>query len=71
MKEDGIIYGIEPLLPSGANSTMFTKCCGCAICADEKYCPGCGSTVIGYNSESDNDRRRLRWNNATSHWNRK
>ena len=71
MKDDGIIYGIERLEPYGTNSTMFTQCCGCAICDDQMYCPGCGSKVIGWNSESNNDRRRLRWSYATGHWSSK
>lgn len=30
---------------SGTNSTMFTTCCGVAICDDERHCPSCGEEV--------------------------
>ena len=30
---------------SRANSTLFTTCCGCAICADEALCPLCKKEI--------------------------
>ena len=27
------------------NSTLFTTCCGCAICDDQSKCPCCGEEV--------------------------
>jgi hypothetical protein len=60
--------GIVPLTPSGTNSTLFTECCGCAICDDEANCPECGRKVIGYDAESKSERHRIRWEDATSRW---
>jgi hypothetical protein len=31
--------GIEPIYPSGTNSTMFTECCQVAICDDQPELP--------------------------------
>jgi len=60
----GFVAEIMPIYPSGTNSTMFTECCECAICADEPYCPSCKRKVIGWDAESDHERRKIRWNNA-------
>jgi hypothetical protein len=59
---------IIPLLPWGTNSTMFTDCCGCAICANERYCPSCGREVIGCNAETNHERQNIRWAHATAGW---
>lgn len=66
----GVLIEIVPLYPSGTNSTMFTQCCKAAICNDEKCCPRCKREVIGHDAESDNERGRIRWRNATSSWSR-
>jgi len=60
--------GIVRLSPSGTNSTMFTECCGSAICDHQKCCPHCGEEVIGADAESDHQRGRIRWRAATAHW---
>ncbi len=67
---DESVYGVNRLYPNGTNSTMFTSCCGVAICEDEGCCPKCGSLIIGHNAESREDRRKIRWDYATSHWGR-
>lgn len=59
---------IMSLYPQGTNSTMFTFCCESAICSDELKCPACGKYVIGWDAETDHERGRIRWKNATSHW---
>jgi len=41
---------------SRTNSTLFTNCCGVAICDDESKCPHCGREVPGTS--------RARWNMA-------
>lgn len=46
------------------NSTMFTNCCGVAICDDERCCPVCGRLVIGYDAVSNGGRRMIRWRYA-------
>ncbi len=28
------------------NSTLFTTCCGCAICANEALCPSCKKEIM-------------------------
>jgi len=66
----GVIVGIVPLMPQGTNSTMFTQCCQVAICDDEGCCPRCGREVIGFDKSPD-ERRRIRWDNATAHWKRR
>ena len=66
----GITANIIPLGPNGTNSTMFTECCECAICEDEPNCPGCGRKVVGHDTKSNHERRKIRWRNATSHWTR-
>ena len=63
--------GIELISPSGTNSTMFTDCCGTAICDDQKVCPKCGENVIGHDAESDHERGSIRWRYATSLWKRR
>lgn len=30
---------------NGTNSTLFTTCCGVAICNDQEHCPSCGEEV--------------------------
>ena len=39
------------------NSTMFTTCCGVAVCDDQANCPDCGEEVIPRSS-------RGRWDEA-------
>ena len=63
--------GIKPLLPQGTNSTMFTECCGCAICDDEKDCPSCGREVVGDDAETTHKRHMIRWEAATASWRRR
>lgn len=46
------------------NSTMFTSCCNCAICDNERCCPKCGSLVYGHSANSESERRIIRWNYA-------
>ena len=67
----GVIIPIKSLQPQGTNSTMFTDCCGSAICDDECGCRSCGREVVGDNAESNHERGRIRWRSATSHWVRK
>lgn len=64
------IVNILPISPQGTNSTFFTECCIVAICDDELFCPKCGKKVIGYNADTNHDRNRIRWRNATRNWNR-
>jgi len=64
------IAGIVPVLPQGTNSTMFTECCECAICDNEPNCPICKRKVIGWDETQDR-RRKSRWQYATRTWNRK
>lgn len=64
------MIGIRPLQPQGNNSTMFTKCCGCAICDDERLCPQCKQEVIGADVNNSFVRGRIRWHDATKHWKR-
>ena len=61
---------IVPLMPQGTNSTMFTQCCDAAICDDERVCPVCRREVVGANAETDHERGRIRWKNATRLWKR-
>lgn len=58
-KEMAYVYLSNPY-----NSTMFTTCCGVAICADERCCPACGRPVIGYDAVSHGERRMIRWRYA-------
>jgi len=39
------------------NSTMFTTCCGLAVCDDQSCCPGCDLEVY-------EETREQRWNKA-------
>jgi len=32
-------------LDSPTNSTLFTTCCGAAICDDQERCPSCGGEI--------------------------
>ncbi len=68
---EGYDVGIIPLTPQGTNSTLFTECCDTAICDDQRKCPICGRLVIGHDAETDHERGKIRWRNATRHWNRK
>jgi len=68
---DDYIANVNRLSPSGTNSTMFTECCGCAICADEAYCSQCGRKVIGWDAASNGERHWIRWTYATALWRRK
>lgn len=61
---------IVPLMPQGTNSTMFTQCCGRAICDYEKNCPACGREVVGANAKTDHERGLIHWKNATRYWRR-
>ena len=67
---EGYPSDIVALTPQGTNSTMFTACCETAICDYEPNCPKCGRPVVGHDAETNNQRRRIRWDNATRHWNR-
>ena len=40
---------------SRTNSTLFTECCGTAICDDQWKCPGCGKEI----SESPRQRNEI------------
>lgn len=66
----GITAGIMSLGPNGTNSTMFTECCETAICNDQRNCPACDREVIGHDAETDHERGRIRWQDATGHWTR-
>ena len=68
---EGYPSDIDPLYPSGTNSTMFTGCCGTAICDDQPNCPSCGRPVVGHDAETVHDRGRIRWRNATRFWKRR
>jgi len=68
---EGFIAKIVPLTPSGTNSTLFTECCGAAICDDQAKCPRCNRNVVGYDADTNHERGKLRWRNATRHWSRK
>ncbi len=61
---------IVPLTPSGTNSTMFTACCGVAICSDQAVCPLCRRKVVGADAKTPYERERIRWANATRFWKR-
>lgn len=67
---EGYPSDIVALSPQGTNSTMFTACCGTAICADEPNCPTCGRQVIGANASSRHETSKIRWQNATRYWKR-
>ena len=61
---------IMSIPPRGTNSTMFTNCCETAICDDERHCPRCGRNVIGHDADTNYQRGRIRWANATRMWSR-
>ena len=65
---EGYQSDIILLSPLGHNSTMFTGCCGVAICDDQKCCPVCGRDVVGADAETDHERRLIRRKNATRSW---
>jgi len=67
---DDAIVDIKPIFPQGTNSTMFTACCGVAICDDEDKCRRCERWVVG-RGEPRSVKGRIRWENATRHWKRK
>ena len=67
----GDTVGIIPLMPHGTNSTMFTECCQTAICSSQLCCPSCGREVVGHDAESDGEREKVRWRNATRYWKRR
>ena len=67
---EGYPSDIIPLSPQGTNSTLFTQCCGTAICDDQGHCPQCGRKVVGWDAESEHKRQRIRWKNATRNWKR-
>lgn len=62
------VRGVIALSPKGTNSTMFTDCCGCAICDYERKCPCCGSLIIGHDAETEHERGLIRWRAATACW---
>jgi len=62
-----VTAGVHKLSPNGTNSTHFTECCDVAICSDESKCPKCKRNIIGYDM-NENERAKIRWKSATSHW---
>jgi len=67
----GYTPGIHPLMQRGTNSTLFTECCTVAISDSQANCPKCGRKIIGHDAETDADRGRVRWKNATRLWRRR
>ena len=67
--DEDIPSDIVPLHPQGTNSTFFTECCHVAI-GSEQNCPGCGRPVVGHDTENLHEREKIRWKNATQHWDR-
>jgi len=59
---DDKVFGVHLSGPN--NSTMFTDCCGVAICRDQQRCPKCKELIIGWDAESFRDRHTIRWNYA-------
>ena len=55
---DDKVFGVHLSGPN--NSTMFTDCCGAAICEDQQRCPECRELVIGWDAETDAKRDRVR-----------
>lgn len=51
-------------LSSSTNSTIFTKCCGVAICDDEAYCPQCREEVIPGKNSTRSEKSEYRWKMA-------
>jgi len=68
---EGYPSDILPINPQGTNSTMFTGCCSVAICDWETRCPKCKREVVGAKAETEHERGKIRWRNATQHWKRK
>lgn len=48
-------------LSGPTNSTIFTKCCGVAVCDDEPHCPSCRAKVLPVG-------RAARWEAAYGPW---
>ncbi len=67
---EGCPVDIVAIYPQGTNSTMFTQCCEVAITDSESRCPVCKKKVIGADAETDTERHKMRWFNATRWWNR-
>ena len=67
---EGYPSGIVPIYPQGTNSTMFTECCQVAIIDHQLKCPRCNRPVVGHDAPNDNERRKIRWRNATRLWDR-
>jgi len=61
----GVIVDMVIIHPSGTNSTLFTACCGVAICDDEIGCPRCHRTVVGDDCPTDRERGKARHRNAS------
>lgn len=52
-------------LANATNSTMFTNCCGTAICNNQIKCPSCGIEVYPNDPDiSDYKTGMLRWQYA-------
>ena len=62
------MVSVKRLWPNGTNSTMFTTCCGVAICNDQMNCPRCGEEVSGADAGSAHERGMIRWSIATRGW---
>ena len=45
MKMTGVKYA------NATNSTLFTECCGVAICSDQGFCPVCEAEVLPRSEE--------------------
>ena len=58
------IVEIVPISKIGTNDVLLTECCFVAICDDQLHCPQCGRKVIGCDAQNDNERSKIRWNNA-------
>ena len=63
-------YWIGVRLSGPTNSTIFTNCCGVAICDYEPDCPKCKQEVAGGRGQTEQERRRLRWEVAHGRWKR-
>ena len=64
------VANIIPLTKQGTNSTLFTECCGVAICDNQAHCPVCKGAVIGHDISDVGVRSHARWRNATRMWTR-
>jgi hypothetical protein len=67
---EGYLVNILPLYPHGTNGTLFTDCCHFAITDSELCCPGCDRKVVGADVETNHERGKIRWANATRFWKR-